>query len=153
MKLPATFGYATRVWLTSVIAPPTVIVVWEYVENLLENGVFGDAFPPDSWVLAGVLLLVGGLLSVPSWVLLIWIAESVCELGWGEWKKKWLLFGVGSVLTLLPFVILSGGDFSEIFQSMLGFFVPSYWVAISFGIFFYRLPVVDEGNAEPNEEI
>ncbi len=152
MKLPATFGYATRVWLSGVVAGPASLVLLTAVLNLLKQG---SVFQPNSGgglAFMGVVFLFGLILSVPSWWLLMWAAKIICQQRWGAWRKKWMLFGIASVLTLIPFLLLNFKDPSMAFENITGFFVPFYWGAIAFGIFYFQLPTQPPAESEQPQD-
>ena len=141
MNLPATFRYGTLVWLTSIVAVPVLLVIWTAVDKIMKNGSIWKIFSKDGLEFAVIMLFVGGILSIPSWILLMWIADGVVKLDWNEWERKLLLFGVGSLLTLLPFYILNCGDFLNIFEFKNAYsIILPYWLTITFGIFLYRMP-------------
>jgi hypothetical protein len=91
-----------------------------------------------SFLLLSIMAMfgVGLLLSIPSWLILIWATQRVLLLDWEDWNKKYLIWGIGTLLTLLPFVFLS-------LDEPLGIIGGSafHWLLISFGIFHFELPI------------
>jgi hypothetical protein len=135
MKLPTSFRYATRIWLTAVIIPPGLLGTGFLVASLISGNFTHEK---GSFLLLSIMAMfgVGLLLSIPSWLILIWATQRVLLLDWEDWNKKYLIWGIGTLLTLLPFVFLS-------LDEPLGIIGGSafHWLLISFGIFHFELPI------------
>jgi hypothetical protein len=91
-------------------------------------------------LLAAIAALgVSFLLTIPSWLILTWAVRRVMRLDWDEWNKRILIWGIGTLLTLLPFAILGYDEPSNILS-----FFGIHWMIISFGVFLYTFPSVQE---------
>jgi hypothetical protein len=91
-------------------------------------------------LLAAIAALgVSFLLSIPSWLILTWAVRRVMRLDWDEWNKRILIWGIGTLLTLLPFAIIGYDEPSHILS-----FFGIHWMIISFGVFLYTFPSVQE---------
>lgn len=146
MQLTTSFRYATSVWLTAVVVPPVLLLIGFSVASFVAGDVNKASFSL-LLILAAAMLGISLLLSIPSWLILIWAIQLVNKLDWSEWNKRILLFGIGSILTILPFIYLSRDEPSEIISSAGG-----YWLLISFGIFLYRFPHIQEGDKALNQD-
>lgn len=122
------FWYATKVWLTGVVAPPLLLSVF-------------TLFADFGWVIA--FLFIGGFCSIPSWLLLSWAAHVVRQQPTSELGQKAILAVVATLLTFLPFLLLSGsGGFGSMILEALAYALP-----VCLGVFFYSF---QESTAPPS---
>ena len=82
--IPSEFKYATQVWLTSVLIAPFLFFI-------IPVGVIGTGdFSEIKSILAywGILVLYGGLLSVPSWLALMFFVKMINRIDKSIFNKK-----------------------------------------------------------------
>ncbi len=92
-------------------------------------------FSLGAWIRFAVFMFFYSLiLSVPSWFLLLPCVTRINRLRYSTLTKKYLLLGVATLLTMLPFALLIRllGD------TVLSIALP-YWLSITFGIFYFKL--------------
>ena len=146
MQLPTSFRYATIVWLTSVIVPPVLFWIG-FMLSLLISGNYTNEKGSILLLSTMAMFGIGLLLSIPSWLILIQATHRVLRLDWEDWNKKLLLWGIGTLLTLLPFVFLSLDEPSEIISS-----AAFHWLLISCSIFHYELPIFRAQQEASNDD-
>ena len=126
--------YATKVWATGVIVLPILMSIF-FLFSQPQNGVMG----PISIVV--LTLMIGGICSIPSWLLFFWATHIVRQHPWDDAKRRTVLAIVAILLTLLPFLLLSGVEsFSASFLIAL-----AYSLLICLGVFGYSF---EENNTQ-----
>ena len=120
--------FATLAWLMSVVVSPILY-------GLILYGLDGD------WLGAIVIIIpIAAVSSVPSWLLFIGMSFLISRLNRSMIEKKSILVAASAVLTYLAFEIFSlQFQNREIANSYRGF-AFLYWLTISVGIFYFRLP-------------
>lgn len=132
--------YATKVWVTGVIALPVLMSIF-FLFHQPNNAVMG----PISIVL--LTLMIGGICSIPSWLLFSWATHIVRQQSLDEPKQRTALAIVTIMLTLLPFLMLSGFEsFSVSVLTALAYSVP-----ICLGVFGYSFGEIHTQISPPNE--
>ena len=118
--------YNLKVWLTAVFITPTLLkLFWMIIgESSGSNAV-------------GALMIFGGILSIPSVLLLFLITLFLIRQIITVNSMKLILSLAGVILTYLPIWFLNGRQF-VLDSFMLNFFV-GYTVCIIAGIWFYKL--------------
>lgn len=119
--MSSTFGYAILACLTAVFGAPLVLMLFACIvhETTFSLGFFI------------AVVVVGGIYSVPGWLLLWYAAARVSAFGWSERRKKALLSGIGVVLTGLScwvFGFLRGGDTYVTVGVYTGFLCLGLWL-------------------------
>jgi hypothetical protein len=89
--------YSLKVWLTSVVAAPFLFLTLE----LLKHTGIAIEILPIAW-------LIGGMLSVPSFILLYITSNCLVKLHYNIVSSKIMLSLIGIVLTYVPFFLING---------------------------------------------
>ncbi|TWJ03502.1 hypothetical protein JN11_01048 [Mucilaginibacter frigoritolerans] len=92
-----TLIYSLNVWLTSVVAAPLLFLIF----TLPKNTGIGIEILPFEW-------LMGGVLSVPSFLLLYLTSNYLVRLRFSILIDKIILSLVGILLTYIPFFLING---------------------------------------------
>ncbi|MBB6111858.1 hypothetical protein [Mucilaginibacter lappiensis] len=118
--------YSLKVWFTGVfISPVLVKLFWMIIgESSGSNAI-------------GALMLFGGILSIPSVLLLFLSVLILAKQAIAINLMKLILSLIGIILTYLPIWFLNGRQFG-LDSFMMNFFV-AYTVIIIAGIWFYKL--------------
>lgn len=135
MNFSLSRDYALKVWLTAAIGGPAVISLDFLWTRYKLNGF--DTFWNDLtsfWGIFFLSLVIGVLLSVPSFFLL-WVLVALVSLTELQiWAGKILILIVSTILTVLPFYFLFEGDIWR--RNILTFILP-YWLGVWAGIIIY----------------
>lgn len=109
MKRHSIFLYSLKVWITALIVPPILFLVFP----LLQSGsMVGDiAF---SFILS---MIIGGILSFPSWFLLFLLVHAVNRLRLPMIYKKMMLVIGGIFLSVFPFFLLADSGWNSLWGS------------------------------------
>ena len=126
--------YATRVWLTAVFMAPIMVFAGVLMGAGWNSGNFTEALATGA-VFFAIMSFTGFIASIPSWLLLLLAVKKVRNLPWEEWNKKTVLLGIATLLTILPFALLSWKEPEEILNPLIGL----YWFPVSIAIFINRL--------------
>jgi hypothetical protein len=121
------FQYATKVWLTGVLGGTMLLLLFYF------RG-FGFLLNVEAYKFIAIMLFFVLASSAPSWFLLLLSVMWSNRLRWSVLSKKGLLFGIATLLSIVPY---------KIFFSVFGmgdlFFLLPYWLSITFGIFYFEL--------------
>jgi hypothetical protein len=130
-------NYATKVWIIGVLGGSVMLILYFLIVARLSF----SAEDFVAWgVLLGAVLFYSFIFSIPSWGLLWLCTRLVNRLSWLEISKKWLLFGVATLLTILLLAFFVTKDVSTV--DNINRTLPhmlSYWSSITFGIFYFKL--------------
>ena len=120
------FIYSLKVWLTAVFITPLLLkLFWMIInESSGSNAV-------------GALIIFGGILSIPSVLLLFLTSLILISKAITVTSMKLILSLAGIILAYLPVWILNGRQFA-LDSFMLNFFV-GYTVVVIAGIWVYKL--------------
>ncbi|MBS1530954.1 MAG: hypothetical protein JSU01_11635 [Bacteroidetes bacterium] len=137
--------YVIKVWLTSVITAPMLVVI-----NALIGG--GKITGPGDFNVFLVIILMGAILSLPSMALFYLACRLAIPRIRNTVMLKALLSITGVILTYIPFLIID--DFHPLLNIDLlskPFFI-TYALIIITGVWLYKIkplppPVVDEPEA------
>ncbi len=116
-------SYSLKVWLTSVVVAPLLVYLVSYFAG------YTHFFNVFEWLLA-----FGFLLSLPSFLLFLFLVIFLSTKKWEPVLKQYLLTICGCVLTVAPIYLLFGREKT----SLLVMFC--YLVPCIAGIKYYRLP-------------
>jgi len=121
--------YSLKIWLTGVfISPVLVKLFWLIIgESSGSNAI-------------GALMLFGGILSIPSVLLLFLSVLILTKQAIEVNSMKLILSLIGVILTYLPIWFLNGREFG-LDNFMLNFFI-AYTVTVIAGIWFYKLKLL-----------
>jgi hypothetical protein len=114
--------FSLKVWVTAVIIGPLL--------RLFTMRIIGQISHSDTELLE-ISLVIGGIVSIPSWLLLFLATVQINKIAFTLAVKKLIITFIGIIFTLLPFQVLFVG-------------VPSEWsiyycIVIVAGIWFYKL--------------
>ncbi len=123
--------YTIRVWLTSVLFGPILLILGLLMHSQGEYGILL------------VAILFGAFLSIPSFFLLYFFTKYSTKLQDNIIITKCLLTIVGILLTYIPFYILNGYHLMLDGDLLSRYFFISYCIVIIFGVWFYKLKLVD----------
>ena len=132
--LSSDFKYATKVWLLSVLIAPFIFLI-------VPIGVIGTGdFSEIKSILSywGILVLYGGLFSVPSWLALVFFVVMINRLDKSIFSKKMMIQVLCIILGVAPFFAFFG--FRDL--ESLAISVP-YLIMLSIGIWFFSLKKVE----------
>ena len=129
------FIYSIKVWLTAVFVAPALIIG---IQTLQHN------YSLTNGIAYYVGVVVGGLYSVPSAVLLYLTVYLANRFYMGQIRAKILLTFAGGLLTLLAMVLSCGGlpSIKEVFYTEV------YASVIVAGVWFYKLKMVERQPVE-----
>ncbi len=121
--------YSLKVWLTGVFLAPVLLKLFWMVsgESTGSNAV-------------GALILFGGVLSIPSVLLLFLSVLILTRQAIAVNSTKLILSLIGIILAYLPIWVLNGRQF-WLDSFMLNFFV-GYTVTVMAAIWFYKLKLL-----------
>lgn len=141
MRLKPSLIFSLKVWLTSVVLSPVIIVLTK-LAVLNHEGVISTV----KGILGGIafFIYVGFLLSIPSF-LLLWLVTALLVIKSNQSinVKKLMLSAVALLLSFLPLCFLLGKQ-SNYYDSELFGWLVIYASIILCGVWFYKLPVVEE---------
>jgi len=132
------FIYTLKVWLTSVVLAPPVIVILTKL-FLPHEMVFDNV----ANVLSSIVLLIylATIVSIPSWMLL-WLSTAlIIKFNFSNTYNKVILTVIGCILCVLPFYLLFHEDDNPS-RADLAIWASSYMLVIVGGIWFYKLKIV-----------
>ena len=122
--------YAIKIWLTSVVLSPVVLVVWD---------LFFTTIRGDSLVFIMYAMIYGLILSIPNGLLLTLGTKYIFKICETEPKKRiWTQLLVLVLLTFLFFLIF-GQDSSKDFTILK--FLVAYMITLTFGVWYYSIDV------------
>jgi hypothetical protein len=100
---PTEFKYATQVWLTSVLIAPFLFFIIPV--GTVGTGDFSLKGALSYW---GLLVMFGGLLSIPSWLALMFSVKMINRMDKSIFNKKLIIQGLCIVLGIAPFFAFFG---------------------------------------------
>jgi hypothetical protein len=114
--------FSLKVWVTAVIIGPVLYI--------LTTRIMGQVSHNDIELLE-ISIILGGVLSIPSWLLFFIATVQINKVTYILVAKKLIITFIGIVFTLLPFYTFFKGTPSE--------WSICYCVVIVAGIWFYKL--------------
>ena len=126
---PTEFKYATQVWLTSVLIAPFLFFIIPV--GTVGTGDFSLKGALSYW---GLLVMFGGLLSIPSWLALMFFVKMVNRMDKSIFNKKIIIQGLCMILGIAPFFAFFG------FRNAadLAISIP-YIITLSVGLWYFPL--------------
>jgi hypothetical protein len=126
---PTEFKYATQVWLTSVLIAPFLFFIIPV--GTVGTGDFSLKGALSYW---GLLVMFGGLLSIPSWLALMFFVKMINRMDKSIFNKKLIIQGLCIVLGIVPFFAFFG------FRNAadLAISIP-YIITLSVGLWYFPL--------------
>ena len=127
------FKYSLKVWLTSVIISPALIMTGDKLlhpnDDIGFNGFFG---------FIGYAIIYGLVLTIPCSVILFLFVGSLVNRKITEFYKRLMISILASILTILPFYILFHRDDNFLDWDLI-VWVFSYLALIIAAVWLYRL--------------
>jgi hypothetical protein len=128
------FQFATKVWLTSVFASPSMFLLLNWIVYSQKQSF--EALGTGNFFLFSIAF--GLVFSLPSWLVFILGVKYLNRLPVTTFKKKAFITIVAIFLTYLPFYLIFFKDDLE--QQLSNFkFATAYCLTIIIGIFVYKL--------------
>ncbi|ATP58407.1 hypothetical protein CPT03_19040 [Pedobacter ginsengisoli] len=135
-KILDTIRFPLKVWLTSVLLSPILYLL------IINLGGYRDHYAAlfNAWGFYAVAVVIGGLVSIPNW-LLLWVCYYfVNKTKWALLTKKLALCAFSVLLTVLLF----RWNFSELDSISRGDYITaiSYMVTVAVGCLVYKVDTV-----------
>jgi hypothetical protein len=133
-----TTEYSIKVWLTSVVIGPFLLMILSWLVNhkLSVEGL-------------DVVILMGALFSLPSLLVFYLICKYITKRVSNMAVIKVYITIIGILLTYIPFLIIDDYHFLLDVDQLSRYFFPSYSIVIVAAVWIYKLKIVD---SEPFEE-
>ena len=129
-KIRGDIIYSTKVWLTSVIASPFLLV---FIIMGLEEGYGGTL--KDAFGFISMAMLFGFMFSIPCWIALCVAVRAVYNAEHSEKKFKTIINIIAIIIALTIFGFVFGG-----FYQADGFsWAIPYIITLTFGIWYFQL--------------
>lgn len=129
--------YATAVWLTGALVSPILFILYEFMAG---HG-------SGALALVALLLIYGGIFSIPCWLILMVTTHLTNQFGISEAAKKMFLMVVAGVLTYGMFFLMFGGeDFGLGANVALPFF---YGICVCIGVWYFNLQRITRSQPAP----
>lgn len=125
--MPKDVKYATYVWLFSVVTSPILLLFFLIAKE-------GNSGIGDMVGFIGLAFAVGFALSIPCWLIFMAFVRLIHYTSLSILNQKVLIQIGALVIGSVPFIILFGDEYSEIFL-----FIIPYLATLSVGIWLFRL--------------
>jgi hypothetical protein len=121
--------YATKVWLSSVLITPFLILYSDFKISSLDNLL-------SYFIYSCVGIIIGFVLSIPSWILLNWAVSKVKK--YTKYNRKLLIqiIVVGLTLVLFSFFLQKASwNWRQRDFNLVGVYI----ITLSFGVWYYKI--------------
>jgi hypothetical protein len=129
------YPYPLLVWLTTIIMPPVIYYLFDYIQKKLG---YEHTFNFNDPILLLLVIFFGAIYSLPALVFFWLINLKVNKLKISIHLKKILLAFAGLVLILGSFFLILGMGTFNISMGSLYLYGP-YIIIFTVSVFFYRL--------------
>lgn len=127
--IPTEFKYATQVWLTSVLIAPFLFFIMPI--GSIGTGDFSLKGALSYW---GLLVMFGGLFSIPSWLALMFFVKMINGMDKSILNKKLIIQGLCIILGIAPFFAFFG------FRNTADLAISApYIIMLSIGLWYFPL--------------